>query len=113
MELGVRQTRLRRSSVTLAILVGAWILASSASAAGGPSPSPSPIPSGCQLQSPQPEAPLMLNVVAVRNLVKTVAIEKEVFSCFDSSSTLAQVKEVDTMIELTARGGPGEGREYA
>jgi hypothetical protein len=48
----------------------------------------------------------VLNVVAVRNLVKTVAIEKEVFSCFDSSSTLAQVKEVDTFIELTARGGP-------
>jgi hypothetical protein len=49
----------------------------------------------------------MLNVVGVRNLVKTVAIEKEVFSCFDSSSTLAQVKEVDTLIELTARGEPG------
>jgi hypothetical protein len=49
----------------------------------------------------------MLNVVAVRNLVKTVAVEKEVFSCFDSSSTLAQVKEVDTMIELTARGESG------
>jgi hypothetical protein len=52
---------------------------------------------------------LVLNVVAVRNLVKTVAIEKEVFSCFDSSSTLTQVKEVDTLIELTARGVPGNG----
>ena len=55
----------------------------------------------------------MLNVVAVRNIVKTVAIEKEVFSCFDSSSTLAQVKEVDTLIELTARGGPGKGNAFA
>jgi hypothetical protein len=55
----------------------------------------------------------MLNVVAVRNLVKTVALEKEVFSCFDSSSTLAQVKEVDTLIELTARGEPGNGKEYS
>ena len=54
----------------------------------------------------------MLNVVAVRNLVKTVAIEKEVFSCFDSSSTLAQVKEVDTLIELTARGEPGRGEAF-
>jgi hypothetical protein len=53
---------------------------------------------------------LVLNVVAVRNLVKTVAIEKEVFSCFDSSSTLTQVKEVDTLIELTARGEPGHGQ---
>ncbi len=51
----------------------------------------------------------MLNVVAVRNVVKMVAVEKEVFSCFDSSSTLAQVKEVDTLIELTARGEPGKG----
>jgi hypothetical protein len=93
--------------LALAIFAGAGILVSSASAAGGPSPSPSPIPQGCQLQSPQPEAPLALNVVAVRNLVKTVAIEKEVFSCFDSSSTLAQLKEVDTLIELTARGGTG------
>lgn len=55
----------------------------------------------------------MMNVVAVRNLVKTVAIEKEVFSCFDSSSTLAQVKEVDTLIELTARGEPGGGKQYS
>jgi hypothetical protein len=101
------EMRLRRPSLALAIFVGAGILVSSASGAGGPSPSPSPIPQGCQLQSPQPEAPLILNVVALRNLVKTVAIEKEVFSCFDSSSTLGQVKEVDTFIELTARGGPG------
>ena len=54
----------------------------------------------------------MLNVVAVRNVVKTVAIEKEVFSCFDSSSTLALVKEVDTLIELTARGEPGKGKAF-
>jgi hypothetical protein len=49
-----------------------------------------------------------LNVVAVRQFVKTVAIEKEVFDCFDTQSTLAQIKEVDTLIELTGRGNPGK-----
>ena len=95
----------------LATVLGAVLLASVAVAAGGPSPSPSPIPQGCQLRSPQPEAPLMLNVVAVRQFVKTVAIEKEVFDCFDAQSTLAQIKEVDTLIELTGRGEPGKGSE--
>ena len=94
----------------LATVLGAALLASLAVAAGGPSPSPSPspVPQGCQLHSPQPEAPLILNVVAVRQFVKTVAIEKEVFDCFDAQSTLAQIKEVDTLIELTGRGNPGK-----
>jgi hypothetical protein len=70
-------------------------------------PSPSPIPSGCQLRSPQPEAPLKLNVVAVRNLAKTIAVEKEVFSCFDAQSRLARVRNVDTTIEFTERGTRG------
>src|SRR4051794_29698216 len=70
-------------------------------------PSPSPIPQGCQLRSPQPEAPLKLNVVAVRNLAKTIAVETEVFSCFDAQSNLAQIKNVDTAIEMTERGGTG------
>jgi hypothetical protein len=59
------------------------------------------------LRSPQPEAPLKLNVVAVKNLAKTIAVEKEVFSCFDAQSRLAQIKTVDTTIEFTERGGTG------
>jgi hypothetical protein len=70
-------------------------------------PSPSPIPQGCQLRSPQPEAPLKLNVAAVNNLAKTIAVETEVFSCFDAQSNLAQIKNVDTTIEITERGGTG------
>ena len=73
-------------------------------------PSPSPIPQGCQLRSPQPEAPLKLNIVAVRNVAKTIAVETEVFSCFDAQSHLAQIKNVDTAIEITERGGTGAHR---
>jgi hypothetical protein len=68
---------------------------------------PSPIPQGCQLRSPQPEAPLALNVVAVRNLAKTIVMEKEVFNCFDARSNLAQIKDVATTIEIVERAQPG------
>jgi hypothetical protein len=68
---------------------------------------PSPIPQGCQLRSPQPEAPLALNVVAVKNLAKTIVMEKEVFNCFDARSTLAQIKDVATTIEIVERAQPG------
>ena len=75
----VRSTRsgsLRWSAATIALL--AALLGSSAADAASPSPSPSPIPQGCQLVSPQPEAPLKLNLVAVKSLVKTIVTEKEV-----------------------------------
>src|SRR5437764_15304894 len=84
------------------------VLVPLATSANGPSPSP--IPQGCQLRSPQPEAPLKLNIVAVRNLAKTIAVETEVFSCFDAQSHLAQIKNVDTAIEITERGGTGAHR---
>lgn len=65
----------------------------------GAGPSPSPIPQGCQLRSPQPDAPLRLNVIAVSNTVKTIAVDKEIFTCFDAQSQLASVKDVETVIE--------------
>lgn len=64
---------------------------------------PSPIPEGCQLKAPQPEAPLKLNVVVVGRLVKTIAMQKEVFDCFDGQSTIAQIKDVETFVETVAR----------
>jgi hypothetical protein len=73
----------------------------------GPSPSPSPNPEGCRLKSPQPEAPLKLNVVAVDDLAKTIAMEKEVFECFDARSTLVQIKDVETFIEIVERAENG------
>jgi hypothetical protein len=67
--------------------------------ATGAGPSPSPIPQGCQLRSPQPDAPLRLNVVAVSNAAKTIAVNKEIFSCFDAHSQLTRIKDVETVIE--------------
>jgi hypothetical protein len=91
--------------LVLAVAVVGVVVPLATSANG---PSPSPIPEGCQLRSPQPEAPLKLNVVAVRNLAKTIAVEKEVFSCFDAQSRLARIKNVDTTIEFAERGGAGK-----
>ena len=64
---------------------------------------PSPIPLGCQLETPQPEAPLKLNAVAIGDLAKTVVMEKEVFDCFDAKSSFTQVKDVETFIEVVER----------
>lgn len=73
-------------------------------AIGADGPSPSPIPQGCQLRSPQPEAPLELNVVAAGELIKTIAVEKEIFNCYDAKSNLASVKDVETLVETVERG---------
>ena len=77
----------------------------------GAGPSPSPIPQGCQLRSPQPDAPLRLNAVAVSNFVKTIAVQKEIFNCYDAQSNLATVKDVETVVETVERGDlKGKGR---
>jgi hypothetical protein len=76
-------------------------------ATGGGGQSPSPIPQGCQLKSPQPEAPLKLNVVAVRRFVKSIAMEKEVFNCYGAESRLEQVRDVETFIEVIERTRSG------
>jgi hypothetical protein len=97
----------RRSAVGALVALSALILVRSAGAAS-PSPSPSPIPEGCQLVSPQPEAPLKLNLVSLHNVAKTIVMEKEVFNCYDSQSTLATVRDVQTFIEMIERGVPGK-----
>jgi hypothetical protein len=51
----------------------------------------------------QPEAPLKLNLVAVGKLAKTIAMEKEVFDCFDAQSTLSEIRDVETFIEIVER----------
>jgi hypothetical protein len=83
-------------------------------AIGRDTASPSPIPNACQLQSPQPESPLQLNAVAVKKLAKTIAMKKEVFSCFDAQSKLAQIRDQETFIELVDRsaekGKAGSGK---
>jgi hypothetical protein len=51
----------------------------------------------------------MLNAVAVENLEKSIAMSKEVFDCYDAHSTLTQVKDVETFIELTESGTAKKG----
>lgn len=71
--------------------------------ATGAGPSPSPIPEGCRLQTPQPEAPLKVNAVAAKDLVRTIVMKKEVFECFDATSTLTQIEDVETFVHLIER----------
>jgi hypothetical protein len=62
--------------------------------------------------SPQPEAPLKLNVISLGNVAKTIVMEKEIFNCFDSSSTLATVRDVQTFIEIVERGVRGKAHQH-
>jgi hypothetical protein len=43
-------------------------------------------------------------VVAVHDLAKAIAMGKKEFNCYDAQSTLAQVTDVETFIELTETG---------
>jgi hypothetical protein len=98
----------RRLIVAAALVVGAVgaVLAPLASGQQGPSP----VPQGCQLQVPQPEAPLKLNLVAAGRFVKTVVMEKEVFNCFDGQTDVAQIRDVETFIELVGQVVKGKGK---
>jgi hypothetical protein len=98
-----RTSRVRRSFIFVGLglaLVGVIVVPY----AVGAGPSPSPIPQGCQLRSPQPDAPLRVNVVAVSNTAKTIAVDKEIFTCFDAQSQLASIKDVETVIETVEVG---------
>jgi hypothetical protein len=106
MKVTARKTYRRLLSSVVAI--AAVSAAVAASAGGATSPSPSPIPSACQLVSPQPEAPLQSNLVGMGSLAKTLTMETEVFDCYDAKSTLASVKEVQTLIEFVDRSDQGK-----
>src|SRR5262245_47779912 len=93
-----------------AVLVAGVVAAVSSAGFATSQAGPSPIPLGCQPESPQPEAPLQLNVVGSGNFAKTVAMEKEVFDCFDAQSNFTQVKDVETFLEVVDRAkGNGVG----
>jgi hypothetical protein len=98
--------RLLAGGVIVAAALGA-VLAQLATGQTGPSP----IPEGCQPKSPQPEAPLKLNTVVVANLAKTIAMEKEVFNCYDADGELAEIRDVETFIEVVERTGGRLGVE--
>jgi hypothetical protein len=99
----------------IAVVVGAvavFAVAAVPFATGQAEQGPSPTPQGCQLQSPQPEAPLKLNLIAVRGLAKTIVMEKEVFECFNAQGTLSQVRDVETFIEVVDRAGKGKEDDH-
>ena len=54
-----------------------------------------------QCEQADPEHPLELNTVEAGKLFKTVAMEKEVFNCFDDNSgQVARVVDLETFIEI-------------
>ena len=55
----------------------------------------------------QPEHPLELNHEASRTIVKTIAMEKEVFACRDESGRVVYVRDVETFIEVVEAVVPG------
>ncbi len=59
---------------------------------------------GCHLAQPQPGMPLQMNTVAAGGLFKTVAMEKEIFNCIDTTGALAQIRDVETFLEVVENG---------
>jgi hypothetical protein len=101
-----RRRRAVVRAATVAVLAAAATIAPLARGADGPSPSP--IPQGCRLAAPQPEAALKLNLVAATSAVKAIVAQQEVFDCYDTQSSLTQVKDVQTVIESVARLANGK-----
>ena len=99
-----RRRWIRLGLVAATALAGVLVVGFAPHATGAAGPSPSPIPQGCQLQSPQPDAPLKLNLVAAGGFVKSIVVEKEIFNCYDAKSSLASIKDVETVIETVERG---------
>ncbi len=64
----------------------------------------------CGLAEVQPEEPLAMNTVRVGNLVKTIATEKELFTCVDESGDVVQVHDLETFVEIVERR---KGRGFA
>ena len=54
----------------------------------------------CQPTDPQPAAPLEMNTVQVDDLAKTVAMEKELFSCQDPAVGSNFSRDVETFVEM-------------
>lgn len=54
----------------------------------------------CQPTDPQPAAPLEMNTVQVDDLAKTIAMEKELFSCQDPAAGATFSRDVETFVEV-------------
>jgi hypothetical protein len=108
-----------RGFLALAIFVG---LALGVSAEGSARPAAPPAhaaqqPEFCTWRAEdQPDAPLEMNVVPSGGLVKTIAMQKEIFGCFASvGGTARQVGAIDveTFVELVQQVGPRGVRTVA
>lgn len=62
-------------------------------------------------QQADPAEPLELNTVESGKLIKTVAMEKEVFNCFDAAgASVSHVVDLETFIEILEAPVPGTVR---
>jgi hypothetical protein len=86
-----------------AVLLGSAPAPAGGERAGGNEPE-------CGLAEVQPEEPLAMNTVRVGNLVKTIATEKELFTCVDASGDVVQVHDLETFVEIVERR---RGRGFA
>jgi hypothetical protein len=90
--------------IALAGLVGGSLMWSGPVARGQQSVTP------CSLADDalQPDQPLELNHVALGTLVKTLAMEKEVFACLDREGRrIDRIRDVETFIEIVERAVQG------
>jgi hypothetical protein len=100
----VRRARLASCAAALVTLL-AWLAAPAVGADRAAQQEPE-----CRLAEVQPEEPLAMNTVVVGKLVKTIATEKEIFTCTDAAGDIVQIRDVETFVEIVeavARRPPG------
>ncbi|HZQ66760.1 MAG TPA: hypothetical protein VFA66_16205 [Gaiellaceae bacterium] len=88
------------------ILVGAIVVAL-ALAGGGPARAKRAAPFHSCSPLNSPGLPLELNAAATGVLVKTVAMQEELFACQDSPSSPTAIRDLETFVELVGREAGG------
>jgi hypothetical protein len=78
-----------------------WLFVASASG-GGTADTTQAI--SCQFATPQPAQPLELTTVEQEGVVKTTAMETELFDCANTQAETTWSRDVETYIELIQRG---------
>ena len=114
----MRKSKKRRWIALLGVplLVGAAWVSVSLAADGGSSKPGSGADAravACQPTNPQPAAPLEMNTVQVNDLAKTVAMEKELFSCQDQAAGSSFSRDVETFVELIEQASATNVRTVA
>jgi hypothetical protein len=101
----MRDIARRRWLVLLGLAITAGVVWASVSlAAGGESEKRAePAAVSCQPTNPQPAQPLEMNTVVIQDVVKTVAMEKELFDCQDPATSSTFSRDVETFVEIVER----------